>query len=207
MDYKVKPDRVQVFRDDLRCRERAPATVQKYVTGVRRFLRWLGDQPVTPDRVAAWKLELSAEGLTPATVNGLLAGVNRFFMFLGWNDCCVKLLRVQRSAFREKERELTRDEYLRLLDAARRKDSRLFLMLQTLGSTGIRVSELAFVTVEAVARGQAVIALKGKVRTILFPTKLCKLLQKYVLKQKIKTGPIFAPAPAGRWAGVGFGHR
>ena len=118
--------------------------------------------------------------------------MNQFFTFLGWEDCRVKALKIQRKLFRDDRRELTREEYERLLDAARGLDrERLALLLETICATGIRVSEVKYITVEAARAGRAEVSLKGKLRTILLPGKLCRKLKKYARAQKIASGEIF----------------
>ena len=122
----------------------------------------------------------------------MLAGINRFFAFMGWPECKVKALRLQRRSFREAERELDREEYRTLVRTARTLGrERLALVMETICATGIRVGEVPYITVEALRRGKAVVALKGKVRTILLPEKLCKKLLKYVKRQKITSGEVF----------------
>lgn len=122
----------------------------------------------------------------------MLAAVNKLLVCMGREDCKVRYLKLQRQMFRKSERELTRAEYQRLLDAAQaRGDIRLLLLLETLCATGIRVSELQYITVEAARNGVAEIALKGKIRTILLPTKLCRKLLKYAKQQKTASGEIF----------------
>ena len=122
----------------------------------------------------------------------MLAAVNAFFRLAGWEDCRVKFLKVQRRLFRESSRELTRAEYARLLAAAHSQgQERLALLMETICATGIRVSEVKYITVEAAAQGQAEISLKGKIRTILLPGKLCRKLQKYAKRKKIASGEIF----------------
>ena len=141
--------------------------------------------------VLTWKAQLTAQ-YAPATVNAMLAGINRFFAFMGWPECKVKALRLQRRSFREAERELDREEYRTLVRTARTLGrERLALVMETICATGIRVGEVPYITVEALRRGKAVVALKGKVRTILLPEKLCKKLLKYVKRQKITSGEVF----------------
>ena len=128
----------------------------------------------------------------PGTVNTMLVSLNRFFAFLGWYDCQVKTLRIQRRLFREESKELTREEYGRLVSAAQSSGrERLELLMETICSTGIRVSEVKYITVEALAQGRAEISLKGKIRTILLPGKLCRKLLKYAKKQKTVSGEVF----------------
>ena len=144
------------------------------------------------ERTAAWRDSLLEGGYAPVTVNSMVAAVNQFFTFLGWEDCKVKALKIQRKLFRDDRRELTREEYQRLLDAAHGLGrERLALLLETICATGIRVSEVKYITVEAAHAGRAEISLKGKLRTILLPGKLCRKLKKYARAQKIASGEIF----------------
>ena len=122
----------------------------------------------------------------------MLAAVNRFLDFMGWGAYRVKFLKLQRRLFRDARRELSRAEYARLLDTAQRQGrARLALLMETICATGIRVSELQYITLEAVRLGRAEIALKGKIRTILLPGKLCRKLRKYARAEKIASGELF----------------
>ena len=182
---------IRDFAAHLARRERAPATVAKYLHGVRSFAAWLGEDGLSPEKISAWKASLR-EALSPATVNGRIAAVNALFQFLRWDDCRTGALKVQRRAFRADERELGRGEYQRLVETAKRQGKeRLALLLEAIGGTGIRVSETAFISVEAARKGMAEIVLKGKIRTILLPGKLCRKLLSYARRQKIASGPIF----------------
>lgn len=183
---------LEQFQAYLRRDERGPATVEAYLRAVKRFAVWADGREVTKELAADWKMALAESGYRPVSINAMLAAVNKFFTAMGREDCRVKYLKLQRRLFRRAERELTRTEYLRLLQAAREKgDLRLELLLETICATGIRVSELHYITVEAVKNGVAEIALKGKIRTILLPDKLCRKLIKYAKKQKIASGEIF----------------
>ena len=176
----------------LRQEERADATREKYLRSIRAFAAWLGGAAVTKDAVTEWKSQLVERRQAPSTVNTALAALNGLFRFLGWENCRAKFLKVQRCIFRAPERELTRAEYARLLAAAQSSgDARLALLMESICATGIRVSEVKFLTVEAAQRGRAEVALKGKIRTILLPAKLCRKLLKYARKQKIAHGEIF----------------
>ena len=176
----------------LRQEERADATREKYLRSVRVFAAWLGGAAVTKDAVTEWKAHLVQQRQAPSTINTALAALNGLFRFLGWEDCRAKFLKVQRRIFRAPERELTRAEYARLLAAAKNfGDARLALLMESICATGIRVSEVQFLTVEAAQCGRAEIALKGKIRTILLPAKLCRKLLKYAKRQKIARGGIF----------------
>ena len=179
------------FAAHLRSEEREESTIDAYLRNIGTFADWLGDRAVAKETVMAWKDAL-AERYAPATVNVKLAAVNAFFKFCGWYDCCVKALRLQRRVFRDPGRELTKAEYQRLVEAARsRGRTRLALLMETVCGTGIRVSEVRYMTVEAARNGRAEIALKGKVRTIMLPGKLCRKLLKYAKKQNIASGEIF----------------
>lgn len=172
--------------------ERATATIEKYLRDIRAFRSWLEGGAVTKEAAARWKSFLLDRGQAPATVNAKISALNGLFRFLGWEECRVRFLKIQRRVFRDASRELARAEYERLLEAARRMDqSWLELVIQAICATGIRVSEVRYLTVEAALAGRADVALKGKIRTILLPGKLCRKLLKYARKQKIASGEIF----------------
>ena len=147
---------------------------------------------MTKEVVTCWKERLLAEHRAPSTVNTALSALNGLFRFLGWEECRARFVKVQRRLFRDPARELSRPDYDRLVTAARSRGlERLALVMETICATGIRVSELCYITVEAVQLGRAEISLKGKVRTILFPTKLARKLLKYARKNKTASGEIF----------------
>ena len=193
MESKIMTtEQLHSFRAYLRDEERSEATVEKYFCEVTQFAAWLNNTEVTKAAVAEWKEHLLSEGYEPSTVNGKLTAMDRFFDFMGWSDCKVKHLKLQRRLFRDDSRELTKDEYERLIAAAEESGrERLALLMEAICGTGIRVSEVQYLTVEAAQQGKAEIYLKGKVRTILIPGKLCKKLLKYAKKQKIASGEIF----------------
>ena len=150
------------------------------------------DNPLCRQQVIDWKEALLEKKYAPVTINSMLSSVNSFLVFLGREDCRVKLLRIQKKIFREKEKELTRKEYEKLLETAKREGrQRLHLLMECIGNTGIRVSEVKYITVEAARAGRTDISLKGKVRTILIQKKLCRRLLEYAKKRKIRTGCIF----------------
>ena len=183
---------VTSFGQYLRQEERSAGTIEKYLRDVRAFAAWLGGTPLTKETAALWKGGLLDQGCTPGTVNSKLAAINKFFSFAGWAEFRVKPLKIQRRLFRDDSRELTRAEYLRLLETARALGrERLALLMETICATGIRVSEVQNITVEAARRGKTEIALKGKIRTILLPGKLCRKLLKYARKRQIASGKIF----------------
>ena len=179
------------FQAELIKQERAPATIEKYMHDIRTFYSWLGSREVTPETVHEWKKSLT-ERFSPGTVNGKLAALNALFTFTGWTDCRARSLKLQRRASRDDARELPRDEFYRLVNTAERLEKgRLARLLEAMGSTGVRVSEVKYFTVESARLGRAEIALKGKIRTILLPGKLCRKLLKYARKQKTASGEIF----------------
>ena len=188
----LSADQLILFEDCLRMQEREDSTIEKYMREVRLFQIWLAGRLVTTEIVASWKSHLRAEGYKPETINSKFSALNKFFSFMGWSECRVKYLKIQRKLFRGTEKELTKEEYTRLLETANcLGKTRLMLLIETICATGIRVSEVKYITAEAVERGRAEIALKGKIRTILLPGKLCRKLQKYARKQKITSGEIF----------------
>jgi integrase/recombinase XerD len=188
----LMPERITAYGEHLRGEERSPGTVEKYLRDTQAFARWTDGRPVTRELAAGWKEQLLAQGYAPVTINSMLAALNGLFRFLGWEECRVKFLKIQRRLFRDAGRELNRAEYERLLAAARTQgQERLALLMETICATGIRVSELQYITVESVRQGQAEICLKGKIRTILIPGKLARKLMKFAQKQKRSSGEIF----------------
>ena len=180
------------FEDYLRHDEREESTIEAYLRSLTRFSEWADGRAVTKELAMEWKAALSESGYRPISVNAMLAAVNKFFTCMGREDCKVKYLKLQRQMFRKSEKDLSKEEYQRLVQAAHEKgDLRMELILETICATGIRVGELKYITVEAVRAGVAEIALKGKIRTILLPHRLCRKLQKYAKKQKIASGKIF----------------
>ena len=188
---KITEETLAAFARQLGEEERSPATLEKYLREVRQFAAFLGGREVTRELAAAWREELAARQ-SPATVNGKLTALDRLLAFLGWEDCRVKHLRVQRQLFRDSARELSREEYARLVETARRLGrGRLSLLMETSCAPGIRGSEVRYITAEAVREGRTEIALKGKIRTILLPGKLCRKLEKYARQKKITSGELF----------------
>ena len=180
------------FEDYLRHDEREESTIEAYLRSLTRFAEWANGRAVTKELAMEWKTALAESGYRPISVNAMLAAVNKFFICMGREDCKVKYLKLQRQMFRKSEKDLSKEEYQRLVQAAHEKgDLRMELVLETICATGIRVGELKYITVEAVRAGVAEIALKGKIRTILLPHRLCRKLQKYAKQQKIASGKIF----------------
>ncbi len=192
MDKQITRKSLQAYGAYLRREEKSAATREKYLRDARSFARWLGGRPVTREAVAEWKDHLLKLRYAPTTVNAALAALNGLFRFLGWEDCRARFLRVQRRLFRPAERELTRRDYDALIAQAQREGrTRLAILMETICATGIRVGEVKYITLEAARTGRAEIALKGKIRTILIPAKLCRKLEKYAKTQKTTSGEIF----------------
>lgn len=180
------------YANYLQMEERSVGTVDNYLRSLRTFVKWLGGAQVDKAVVGQWKEHLLDLGYAPVTINAMLAAVHSYLHFRGWDQFRVHYLRVQRRLFRDDERALSRDEYMRLLRTAYSSGQRqLGLIIETLGATGIRVSELSAITVEVVKNGHADIRLKGKIRTILIPHKLSRKLQAYARAKKITSGAIF----------------
>ena len=171
--------------------EKSDATIEKYIRDVTAFATYINGAAITKETVIAYKQHLLDESYAVRSINSMLASLNSLFCFLGWTDLKVKSLKVQQ-VFCPEEKELTRAEYERLCRTAQKKhNERLCLILQTICSTGIRVSELQFITVEAVKEGKAIVSLKGKTRTIFLTKELRKKLLRYISEQQIAEGPVF----------------
>ena len=180
------------FVNSLRLEEKSGATLEKYRADAGEFAAWLDGRELTKDETIRWKAQLCSRDIRPGTVNSKLNTLNSLLAYLGRKDCRVKFLKLQHQPFRDPKREMTWEEYQRLQDAARKKgDTRMSLAMETIVSTGIRVSELQFITVEAARAGRAVVNMKGKIRTVLITRPLAKKLLKYAVRQKITAGPIF----------------
>lgn len=189
---EIGKERLGEFKRQLEREERELGTIEKYMREVKKFALWQGRRKVTKETVSEWKEQLRQSGYKPETVNGKLSAVNKFLSCMGWGECCVKYLKIQRRLFRSTGRELTKDEYTRLVETAQGLGkTRLALLIETICATGIRVSEVKYITAEALRAGRADISLKGKIRTVLLPGKLCRKLQKYAKKQKITSGEVF----------------
>lgn len=181
---------IRQFQGYLIREEKSAATVEKYVRDVRAFFVYMKESDITKERIVEYKKYLVEKGYAVKSVNSMLAGLNSFLVFLGMPDCRVKNLKIQRSIWCEEEKELSKAEYMRLLKAAV-DQPRLKLVMQTICGTGIRVSELRYFTVEAVRQGEVAVNCKNKIRMILVPGKLKKLLLEYAKKTGIRSGAIF----------------
>ena len=173
------------------CREeKSAATQEKYLRDVQAFNVYLGGKEITKELVIAWKKHLVEQGYAVRSINSMLASLNSLLDFLGLSACKVKNIRTQRQTYSAEDRELSKAEYLRLLEASK-KNEQLNLVLQTICGTGIRVSELRYFTVEAIRYGEVIVDCKNKTRTILVPGKLKKLLLSYAKRHGVIAGPIF----------------
>ncbi len=191
-EYKLMSKHIQSYEDHLRMEEKSAATVEKYLRDIRAFACWLDGREITKERTSEWKSFLVERGYAPASVNAMLSALNSLLEFLDLGNCRVKFLKLQRRMFRDDSRDLTRADYDALTAAARGQGKeRLALLMEAVCATGIRVSEVKYLTVEAARAGRAEISLKGKIRTILIPSKLCRKLLKYAKQQKTASGEIF----------------
>ena len=188
----ISKDMLPAYREYLRDEERSRATVEKYLRDVRVFLEYVGENQVLgKERIREYKEELR-ERYKISSANSMLAAMNSFFVFLGREELKVKLFKVQKVLYSRPEREMTEKDYEKLVRAARRRgDLSMSMLLQTIGSTGIRISELRFITVESLEVGRAEIYNKGKSRVVLLPVELTRLLKKYCRKAGIRIGSIF----------------
>lgn len=189
--YHLTEEVITRYANELREQEKAPATIVRYVHDLTVLMDFLEGAPVTKMALIGWKERLT-ENYAPASVNTMLAAVNSFFRYMCW-EVSVKPLKIQKSSFTDESKELTREEYERLVRTAERQgDQRLSLVIQTICATGIRVSELKFITAEAVKSGRTEIVNKGKRRTLILPEKLRRVLRKYLQDHGITSGPVFA---------------
>lgn len=189
---KLKEEMLNEYQTYLQDEERSPATVEKYLRDVRKFMEYLPEEKMTEkEQVREYKQYLK-ERYKISSVNSMLAALNNFFSFIGREDLKVKLFKVQGNLYGRPELEMTEKEYERLIHAAQRAgDIKMSMLLQTIGSTGIRISELRFITVEILETGRAEIYNKGKFRVVLLPPKLVRILRKYCRKAGITRGSIF----------------
>ncbi len=182
---------IKAFEAHLFSEERSSATVEKYLRDVRSLYAYAEGKELTKATVLEYKSSLLFK-YAVSSANSMIAAVNAFFRFLGWHELCVKQFKVQKSAFATEEKELSREEYERLVETARRRgNDKLSLIIQTICGSGIRVSELRYITVEAVGKGEATVNCKGKNRRVFIVSTLKKRLLEYIRKQKIKSGSVF----------------
>lgn len=193
MGKTILQQNLDEFRKHLLYEEKSSVTIEKYLRDVSVFVRFTDGREISKDLTLAFKKHLEERGYAVRSINSMLASLNSFLSFMGLADCKVRNLRCQRRTYCKESKELTKAEYMRLLEASKKKQ-RLNLLLQTICGTGIRVSELKYFTVEAVESGEISVRCKSKIRTILVPGKLRKLLIDYARKKGITTGVIFVTA-------------
>ena len=188
---RISVEQIKSFEEYLIGEEKATQTIEKYVRDVKCLVEWLDNRTLDKTSIVEFKAHL-CESYASASVNSVLSSINSFFAYLDWHDLKAKMVKIQRQLFASADKELTKKEYERLLRAAKNdKNERLYLLMQTVCATGIRVSELRYVTVEAIRVGRAEINSKGKRRTVFIPAQLCKELMRYTQKKHISSGAVF----------------
>ena len=191
MPMTITQEQLDAFRAALENEEKSAATLDKYGRDARYFAQWLGDQPLTHQAALQYKNDLLTR-FAASSVNSILAALNSFFRFIGREDCRVRQVRVQYQTYCPEDRELSVQEYAALVRTARQQGRvRIALLLQTICATGIRVSELSAITVEAARKGVAVVRCKGKLRRVLLPSRLQSKLLRYARRRRIAYGPVF----------------
>ena len=193
MKQRIITDQIiEDYQEYLCAEEKSKGTIEKYLRDIRSFAAWLPEREVTKELTVRWKEWLLEAGYGPGTANSMLSAINGFFSFLDWQDCRVKFYKIQRRLFRDESKDLEQDEYRRLVDTAYGSGKeRLGLVIETICGTGIRVSELEYITVEAAKTGKAEIALKGKIRVIMLGKLLRRKLIAFAKKKRLKSGQIF----------------
>ncbi len=187
----ITDDLIEKYKDFLINEEKASATLEKYMRDIKAFSRWITGYELDKRKVLDYKEYLIGK-FAPASVNSVLSSLNSFFEFNNWYDLKVKMLKIQKQIFAQKDKELSKTEYERLLDAAKAKSNqRLYLLMQTICSSGIRVSELQYITIDAIKLRKATINCKGKMRIVILPKELCRMLAEYAKIKKITSGPVF----------------
>lgn len=191
MDKLLNQEKLNNFKTHLYFEERSVATVEKYMHDLRVFYLFMEGKELTKSSILEYKNNLLSN-YAVTSANSMIAAVNAFFQYYGWYDLCVKQYKIQKSAFCPEEKELTKAEYMRLIQVAKKNSNeRLNLIIQTICGTGIRVSELQYITVEAVYKSEAFVNCKGKNRRIFIVADLRKKLLQYIKRQNISSGPVF----------------
>ena len=191
MERKIKKKDIEKFKVYLIKEEKSNATVEKYIRDVIKFMDFSVDKIIDKNLTIAYKANLE-EQYTVRSANSMIAALNAFLKFMGWQDCCVKQFRIQLSTFYPEEKELTRNEYSRLVKAAKESgNERLQLIIQTICGTGIRIGELEYITVKAVEQGEAIVNCKGKTRRVFLVNNLRKILKRYIKRIGLVDGPVF----------------
>ena len=190
--HRIDDQTMQQFTTALKMQERSGATISKYERDVTAFRKWIGEDTLFgKEQVMQYKEELQ-ERYAPNSTNSILSALNTFFRMMDWNDCRISILNVPRASFRTSERNLSADEFNRLLKAARDKGmDQLLHIMETIASTGIRIGELPYITVESLSTRRVVITLKRKTREVLLSIPLCKMLREWCRRKGISSGTIF----------------
>lgn len=187
----ITKELIQNYRKYLFEEEKAQATIEKYLRDITGFMQWLCGRSVEKTVIMEYK-QVLLERYAPKSVNSMLSSLNNFFSFNEWFTCKTKAVKIQKQIFAEQDKELTKAEYERLLAAAKKKgNDRLYYLMQTICATGIRISELRFISIAAVRTGRAEINCKGKLRTVFLPKTLCRMLSEYIRQHNIKAGSVF----------------
>ncbi|MBR5155583.1 MAG: tyrosine-type recombinase/integrase [Clostridia bacterium] len=188
---RITESLIEKYRVHLINEEKSVATIEKYIHDIYVFSKWVGNCEVDKSLVLDYKQHL-IENFAPASVNSIISSLNSFFVYNEWHNLRVRTLKIQRQIFASRDKEITKAEYERLLTAAKNKgNQKLYLLMQTICACGIRISELKFITVEALVKMRANINLKGKMRVVIIPGSLCKALMKYSKTVGISSGPVF----------------
>lgn len=190
MKRQLTKQQITLFKKYLEGEEKSGATIEKYIRDIWAFYRYVNSRDIEKNDVIAYKEELIRRYM-PASVNSILSSINSFFNFCDWCELKVKTLKLQKQIFASEEKELTKSEYERLLKTAKTQNKRLYYIMQTICASGIRISELKFITVGAINNQCATVHSKGKTRLVILPQNLCILLKQYIKKNNIKSGPIF----------------
>lgn len=185
------PSKLIEYEKYLQCEERSQNTIEKYIRDIGFLFHYLKGEEPNKELLLSYKEHL-CKSYMPSSVNSMLAAINGYFQWIGQSDLKVKSLKIQRSVYANEEKEITKEEYLRLVASAKQnKKLRLSLILQTICATGIRISELSFITVESIQKGRTNVYCKGKNRIIFIPRSLCLMLKDYCKQKHIKSGIIF----------------
>lgn len=190
--HVISAEAICNFKQRLYLEEKSESTVTKYIHDIKAFADYMGERPITKEDAISYKQQLINDGYAARSINSVIASLNSYFLFAGLLDFKLRAIKIQRQIFCSEDKELSRAEYERLLKAAKQKgNERLDLLIQTICSTGIRVSELQFITAEAVVKGEAVVSLKGKTRSVFIVKDLQKKLLRYISSHGIEEGPVF----------------